>query len=497
RTFFIICLLLCAVWAVGEADDGEASKPAEGAKIGTRVAPLLKLLDDDSFEIRQGAAAKLDELVSRKGLSEEFLKELSAEFHRTLLRTDISLEVRLHLKRWCGQLPPGQPEPDAEVSTAEIRRLVEQLEDDSYAIREGTDRRLRWLLCRDEHVPRVMLIIEERLKDNPGLAAKKRLQSVLDYARPAMVAEYWQNRRCRSQQYLLIGVPSLAEGAPRPSHFDRIDNKTAHCVSGSNLSPGDHPVGVAIPHPHPSLPGAFFHLVNLPTPQRRMAYEQSTGQGSDATRLAEISRRTLDKVLLEKRKLTDREIVILATLSRAEVSRFAGNYFCQIDDEQFAGASGLRVPVRGSRHGVICGLLALEGTKEAMPKLIEAIDKGSFLPPTSQNPYHLQWLAALAIAQRDPWAEVDDWLAGLIPRTDPLSEARPKGPQLGATAAAILLKRHQQTPRKFSLAPSKEAILQRFRLEGYNCGSPEAREAIQKWWKQQKEKEMGSEKAPG
>ena len=148
------------------------------------------------------------------------------------------------------------------------------------------------------------------------------LQSVLDCARPAMVAEYWQNRRCRSQQYLMIGIPSLPEGAPRPSHFDRIDNKTAHCVSGSNLSPGDHPVGLAIPHPHPSLPGAFFHLVNLPTPRRRMVYEQSTGQGSDATRLAEISRRTLDKVLLEKRKLTDREIVILATLSRAEVSRF-------------------------------------------------------------------------------------------------------------------------------------------------------------------------------
>ena len=57
----------------------------------------------------------------------------------------------------------------------------------------------------------------------------------------------------------------------------------------------------------------------------------------------------------------------------------------------------------------------LRGTKEAMPKLIEAIDNGNFLPPTSREPYHLQWLAALAIAQRDPWPEVDDWLAGLIP----------------------------------------------------------------------------------
>jgi len=122
-----------------------------------------------------------------------------------------------------------------------------------------------------------------------------------------------------------------------------------------------------------------------------------------------------------------------------------------------------------------------------MPKLIEAIDKGNFLPPTSREPYHLQWLAALAIAQRDPWPEVDDWLAGLIPRTDPLIEGRRQGPQLGATAAAILLKRHQKTPGKFFLAVSKELLLQRCRLEGYYYGSPQAPEAILKWWKQQQE----------
>ena len=46
---------------------------------------------------------------------------------------------------------------------------------------------------------------------------------------------------------------------------DRIDDETAHCVSGVNLSEGDYPVGGAFPHPKER--SSFFCLVNLPTPR--------------------------------------------------------------------------------------------------------------------------------------------------------------------------------------------------------------------------------------
>ena len=48
-----------------------------------------------------------------------------------------------------------------------------------------------------------------------------------------MVAEYWQGGRHLNIQRLLVGVPSVSEGGT--SHFDRIDDDTAHCAAGVNL----------------------------------------------------------------------------------------------------------------------------------------------------------------------------------------------------------------------------------------------------------------------
>ena len=78
-----------------------------------------------------------------------------------------------------------------------------------------------------------------------------------------MVAEYWQAGRHTGVQHLLIGIPNHSPNAQRASHFDRIDESTAHCVSGNALSPGDYPVDVFLGHPRQE--DAQFHLVNLPT----------------------------------------------------------------------------------------------------------------------------------------------------------------------------------------------------------------------------------------
>lgn len=93
-----------------------------------------------------------------------------------------------------------------------------------------------------------------------------------------------------------------------------------------------------------------------------------------------------------------------------------------------------------TEHAVLCSVLAEIGTHEA----VEALEKFALSrqadaePPVA--PYPVGWVAALAIAQRDPWDTVDEWLVGLVERDTPLVAATDSaGPELGVTAAAMLL----------------------------------------------------------
>jgi len=568
-TVVIICLLLSTAAVSAAAEQEEA--------IRGEVSRLLEQLDSDQFDARRRAAARLEELVAKPELG----RLLAVEFHQTLVRPEVSFEVRWHLQRWCRRLPRVVPKPDQRVSPHELDRLMALLDDDRYNVRVGAAQRLEWLLsdpklvrpvidrlkrrladtrispetwrrleatwerargawlltdpvewdlpavsdgqisqwidelvrpvpadvtsgpwplhrlaerelldvlARDQYVPRVKKVLQTRLEDPLDKEAAGRLKKLLDWTRPAMVAEYWTGRRHLGEQHLLVGVPSKASRALRPSHFDRIDDRTAHCVSGNNLSPGEYPANVAFPHP--SQP-AIFHLVNLPTPRRRMAYSYYV-KIDEATRLATLSRRTLDRMLSESRKLAEVELMMLAQLDPKEVSRFAGRYFALVEDEQLKPSGTRRTFGRPSRHGMICAQLATEGTKEAIPGLLEAIEKGVFLPPTSLAPYRIHWLAALSIAQRDPWPEVDAWLAEQIARTDDLVEGRHDGPELGATVAGVLLKRNRQDHARFGLRPVAEAMLLRLGIDGYRFTSDEEREKVRQWWERESARQRES-----
>ena len=240
-----------------------------------------------------------------------------------------------------------------------------------------------------------------------------------------MVAEYWVGRRQYGEQHLLVGVPTRSEGAARATCFDRVDEHWAHCTSGNALVPGDYRVGEAFPHPRQD--NAFFHLVSLPTPRRRMAYV-SCGNADEQKRLAAISRRTLDHVLADKRPLSEPELLMLEQLDPAKVSRFAGRYFLLVDDGGMSQSGVRRLGGRPSRFGMICARLAIDGGKDAMPGLGEAIAKNRFLPPTLLAPYRLECLAALSIAARDPWPGVDGWLADRVAQSELLIEGHASGP---------------------------------------------------------------------
>jgi len=559
-----IALLVCLTAAEPAAAEGDA-----GVEVRQQMGGLLRRLDSPEFDVRRRAEEAIQRWLARPELAEV----LADEFQRSLLDPQISFEVRWQLQHWLRRLP-GVPLPPAEdVSTAELDRLARQLDDDSYAVRQGAARRLEWLLAngrmvcpvmlrlkarvsdpqlpaearrrleplcekargawltsdpaswslpeipdgqiarwaddlarpapvgmgspwlvhqlaerelmdllaRDAYVGRVKQVLEERLSQVSEEAARARLQAVLDWLRPAMVAEYWQDRRHLGEQHLLVGEPSQAEGAQRPSHFDRIDDRVAHCVSGNSLSPGEYPSGVAFPHP--TRDSAFFHLVNLPTPRRRMAYAYFV-KGDEARRLAEISRRTVDRWLEAKHVLSEREIEMLAQLDAREASRFAGRYFNVIDDDPVLAADA--EPGRPSRHGMICLVLATDGTREAVPGLLEAIRRGRFLEPTSNPPYRLQWCAALAIAARDPWPGVEAWLASLLDRREALLAGAPEDkPERGATAGGLLLARHRRPPDALGLRSTGPILDAQTQLQGFRFASDEAPRELRRWWEEE------------
>jgi len=477
RILVILCLpLLCSGLRLPAA----AEDPAEAAKAeSTRVEVqrLVEQLDSRSFEVRRRAAAQIEKLLGRPELE----SILAAEFSRALLRPETSFEVRWRLERWSAGLPDVPLRPPKEITSRQIDRLVEQLSDDSYAVRLGATQRLQWLLSQEEHLGKVKKELQAWLSKPLEAEAAQRLKKLLELAQPAMVAEYWYRRQHLSEQHLLVGVPSMAEGAQRPSHFDRIDEKTAHCVSGNTLSPGEYPVGVAFPHP--TTEGAFFRLVNLPTPRRRLAYARYAKK-DDSVRLAALSRQTLDRLLARKTALSEPELVMLCALDPREVSRFAGEYLLAVEDEPLPATGRPRTAGRPSRHAMLCAQLALEGTRLAVPGLLKAIEEHRFLPPTNVSRYRLHWLAALSIAVRDPWPGVDDWLAAQVGQTEMLIHPHPAAAEVGATAAGVLLRRHGQVPSQFELKPVGDPLLGQYRIDGYRFAREDARKTVLRWWRQ-------------
>lgn len=472
---------------------------------------LIRRLENESYGARLSAMHRLEWFLGNPQSISRILVRLKERMAADRLSADapIWLEQMYDQTRSAWLLTDPSLWKLPPVSADEIHRWTDDLVRSvpagaPAAVRRAaqTAKRELWdVMARDEYVPLVKEVVERRLAGGAlSQEAAGRLRELLDMTRPAMVAEYWEGHRHLGTQHLLVDVPNMTDGTIRPSHFDWINDKAAHCVTGSNLAPGEYPVGVAIAHPYRD--GAIFHLVNLPTPRRRMAYKHEA-RTDEAKRLAALSRRTLNRYLRLKKPLARDELILLAQLDYREVSRFAGLFFQTVDDEALApeelpfvnhylpGSMRLnsvmqRVGGRSSRHGVVAALLAAEGTKEAIPGLLEAIAAGRILAPSGEPPRRLEWIAALAIAGRDPWPEVNAWLGGLVGQAMPLVEGADSAPDLGATAAGLLLKRHQEEPTRFGLETVNDELLTEAGLTGYRFPSADARQKVIAWWAKQK-----------
>lgn len=463
----------------------------------TEIRTLIEQLDADVADTRLAAQRHLCSLAKLPQTS----VLLMAELKRRRLAGPLSVEME-------SQVLPLIKEVRLTWATADPKEWTpakisdEQLKDwiaDLAAPRDTllANGQSRWLmaqqelsdvLLRDENIARVAALLKSTMDSETQTAdVQARFRTLYNLTQPAMVAEIWLRDekgdvRHKTVQHLLVDVPSFGPGAMRASHFDRIDDTTAHCVSGNTLLPGDYPVGAAFPPPGRSE-SMFFHLVNLPTPRRRLVYETHL-ERPESERRAEITRRTLAAVLAANRRLDEREIRMLDELDAVEISRFAGPYLKAQKD----GNSGLfrdaSLPVGSlSDHAAFCLMLAYSGTEEALPGLIDAIEAGSVDPPRDEAPCNMPALAAIAIAARSTSPESEKQLARLISRSEPLLLDSPPMADVGASAAAVLVRRQSIAPEQFRLRRVEERFLLGLGATGYSFTDPAGRDAVLAWWK--------------
>ena len=195
---------------------------------------------------------------------------------------------------------------------------------------------------------------------------------------------------------------------------------------------------------------------------------------------------------------------MLSELDRTEVSRFAGRYFLLVDDGPLAAMGPPRPGGRLSRFGLICRPAGRRRHQRRDAGPGRGHRQGPLPAAEHPRPLSAPLAGALSIAARDPWPAADAWLAGQIGQTELLVEPLPSLPlpgpfeegdagqepplvdraaaaEVGATAAALLLKRRGQSPAQFGLQPAPDGLLARLHVEGYRFSGAEARKQVQQW----------------
>ncbi|REK07494.1 MAG: hypothetical protein DWQ37_21420 [Planctomycetota bacterium] len=457
-----------------------------------QIKPLLDQLGSDSYAKRDSAVRSLRAMLEHTELIVPVWLALKSRAANPALTPSGRRILEPLLddahEAWLRADPEKVPLPKP--AEKEITRLIDELGKSQNAQsieqyeRSQAERELLDLIARDDTRQQVVDQLNERIAADPESNTAAQMQYLVDFAEPAMVAESWSNRQHNILQYLIIGVPQFNDTltTPRATHFDRIDDRTAHCVTGNSLTEGDYPVRVAIPHPEPGR-DTFFYLTNLPTPRSRLAYEYSV-ERDERLRLAEITKRTLDYLLERRTPLSEVEVLMLASLEPRAVSRFVGDYFDTVPNAPLHATPG-GLNTQQTVYSGICAVLSRVGTHEAIPALEKLARSGALGKPRYPNRVEIAWVAALAIAQRDPGPDVDQWLASLLDEDAALTTDPDLPPTLGASAAGLLLDRHGKSVRSFGLTTAAESVTEVYHFIGYRFTSADDRQKVKKWWAKQ------------
>jgi hypothetical protein len=542
-----------------------SSSPSALHALPKDVPGLIRKLDDDSFEVRQTAALRLERL-SR---DPECAASMAECFEDVLCAEQTSAEVRNQLAEILSNLPPASP---LQLSSAEIDDLLMRLDVDSFAARSAAGAQLarlernpamyrsllegikaqladpnlpktsrqqfeelwqavhgEWLLSDSKHwnlpvVPAATMCrwidklvkerpqefhgdwlphrtatrelldlivrpdtceaatkaIEDRLvAKNLGIAARTRLTAILEWTRPGVAIEIWSERHLSLTEFCPVPIPNALQRKNGSNDFDRVNDLQLHCETDEILDPGDYPVGEAMSG---SNSDEFWCLVNLPTAQRRLAYDYELHFRTDARRLEEITVQTLHRRLDHNAALDGCNEHLLDLLDHDAISRLADSFLMQMNDASPDSSKTSHSNPLGSpsRHGKFCLWLADHGTREAIPGLVHANDSERVFKPDHDCPVNLPWLAALILANRDPWQGEDAWLAAQIARTEKLDINC--SADVGATAAAMLLRRNRELPRDFGVEEVDSEALGSLQFRAYHFSTPARRNAVERWW---------------
>ncbi len=337
---------------------------------------LVAQLDDESYAVRTGASERLQWLAAGspaagRQLAPTILLLLKQRLTDPALSEDLYRRIEeirgVMWANWFTNDPGDRFLPPA--ASAQIDRWLNDLaragsQRDYYmSLRRRVARQnLMDAMAQDADLPRIKAAIDSRLQSKLDADAAVDLKELSDMTRPAIVAECWCQHKQTLEQHLIVGQPSHAPGAEHPSYFDSADDRVAHCASGNALLPGNYPVGAAFPAPHwnQAEREAVFHLLNLPTPRRQIAYSYYV-KTDPVERLATISRRTLNRILTEKKLLNDQELGMLGQLDAREVSKFAARYFNLVEDgaveeevDSEYSTSRKHLGSESSRFGSVC-----------------------------------------------------------------------------------------------------------------------------------------------
>lgn len=460
---------------------------------------IVGQLTADRASVRSAAAARFQALLSDPTQTDRVYRRLKAHF-RSLPAADPlrgHFETQLNRARGAWLMTDAKHDEADAVKESAVTPVLDALTHGADAGNGGEARPsldflridLLDLIARDSIADSVKSAIEKRLAEELTPEVRAELTAILAWTRPSMVAEFWSNLDERAIgrrplefplfvhsgiQHLLIGVPNHSPGAERPSHFDKISETSAHCVSGNALSPGDYPVGVFFPHPN--FPdNAEFHLVNLPTARRRLAYEVSVLR-PEGERLAEVSERTMNWYLARRVPLDVAELRSLEHFDPVAVSRGVGKLLLAMPDGRVDIGAVNSVVEPQSHHQFLCEALVSHSVKEVIPDLITAIEQGRFLPIENAGGRAFHWMVVLRVAEHDPWPDAEAYLKSLLARDDPLT--LDKSVTLGANAAAVLLKRRGEDPLRHGLVPAPDGRLAQRGVELFRYRSTSSRETL-------------------
>jgi hypothetical protein len=459
-----------------------AEQPSSACRISERLRPLRRLPT-----LSRQTRERVEPIWNRAQLA--WLTSNPATWQWPVVEQE-------QIEHWLDLLTRPVPPPVETASREETRARLERKR--RLAGRETAREELLALLARDDQTARVKAAIDQRLAggrfDND---ARGLLSELADWIHPSLALELWTEGKLMSLVELTIGVPFQVPMAPRPTLFDRSDDRQAHCTSDGALRPADYPVGVLFPHPSPIRSDAQFVIHNLPTPRARLAYHYRLKADRDR-RFAELCERTLVRLAAEKRPLKYAEFVMLASLDAHAVSRFAGKYLLSVGDPEPVDKLREERAGRGSPHSSLCNMLVEIGTHEAVPGILEAIRSGKLARPADPSSPNWPWVAVLTILASDPGPDADQILPGLIPRTDPLLAGDKVQSDVGATAAAILVDLHGLPVEKFGLELVDDSMLSEYGGIGYRFNPPEMRLKVLAWWKEHQAagKQAAGRKAP-